>query len=231
MSHASVYFQALPAMVIACIALFVGMSGDGYAATKIGSAQIKNNAVLSKHIENGQVRTGDLRANAVNGAKVADNTVAGEDVKDGTLSGVDMTNGSIANADLASNSVDSAKVSDDSLTGADVEGLTGADIDEQSLAQVPDAATVGGRVPSSFLSSTVYKARVDERPGSGARRRHVRPGDAFNAGDVLLSGGPASRETSRNGPAEPRVTGLASFKQRADRYLRSPCPPRATSST
>lgn len=173
-----------PAMIVACIALFVGMTGAGYAATKIGSAQIKNNAVLSKHIKNGQVRTGDLRANAVNGAKIADNTVAGEDVKDGTLSGVDVTNGSIAGLDLANNSVDSAKVSDDSLTGADIE--------EGTLGQVPDATTVGGRAPGTFVSSSIYKLETTIGPGQALGDGTFVQEKTCNAGDVLLSGGPAS---------------------------------------
>jgi hypothetical protein len=49
-----------PAMVVACIALFMGLSGVGYAAAKIGSAQIKNNSVKGVDIKNKTIKTGDI---------------------------------------------------------------------------------------------------------------------------------------------------------------------------
>lgn len=50
-------------MVIAMIALAVAMSGTAVAAVLIGSKDIAKNAVLSKHIKNGQVKTADLAKN------------------------------------------------------------------------------------------------------------------------------------------------------------------------
>ncbi|MDP3892696.1 hypothetical protein [Nocardioides sp.] len=60
------------ANVMATIAV-VGMltGGTAYAATKVGPQDIKRNAVLSKHIKNGQVSTGDLKAAGVTRAKLA----------------------------------------------------------------------------------------------------------------------------------------------------------------
>jgi hypothetical protein len=44
---------AHPATIIAVIALLVALSGEGYAATTIGTAQLKNNAVTTAEIKNG----------------------------------------------------------------------------------------------------------------------------------------------------------------------------------
>ena len=49
-----------PAMIVAMLALFVAMGGTGYAVSKlpkgsVGSAQIRNNAVRSKHIKAGSI--------------------------------------------------------------------------------------------------------------------------------------------------------------------------------
>ena len=41
-----------PGTIIAVIALLVALSGAGYAATKIGTAQLKNNAVATAKIKN-----------------------------------------------------------------------------------------------------------------------------------------------------------------------------------
>jgi hypothetical protein len=49
------------ANVMATIALFVALGGTGYAAAKIGSAQIKNNSVQSKDIKNNGVQGKDVK--------------------------------------------------------------------------------------------------------------------------------------------------------------------------
>jgi hypothetical protein len=49
-----------PAMIVACVALFLSLGGVGYAAATIGSAQIKNNSVKSADIRNGTVLSKDI---------------------------------------------------------------------------------------------------------------------------------------------------------------------------
>ena len=66
-----------PAMVVALIALFVAMGGIGYAAAKIGSKDIKVNAVKSRHIANGAVTKKAIHRGAVVGVKIANGTVTG----------------------------------------------------------------------------------------------------------------------------------------------------------
>ena len=55
-----------PAFVIACVALFVSLSGVAYAANTIRSRDIVNNAVTSADIKGGGGRTGDVKNRDVN---------------------------------------------------------------------------------------------------------------------------------------------------------------------
>jgi hypothetical protein len=54
-----------PAMVVALIALFVALTGVGYAVT-----ELPENSVRSKQIKNGQVRSVDVADNGLTAAKV-----------------------------------------------------------------------------------------------------------------------------------------------------------------
>src|ERR671934_2691619 len=54
-----------PALVIACVALFVSLGGTGYAvlrlpANSVGTAQLKNNAVTSRKVRNFSLRAADF---------------------------------------------------------------------------------------------------------------------------------------------------------------------------
>lgn len=53
-------------MIVACIALFVALSGTGYAVSKlprnsVGIAQIKKNAVTSAKVKNGSLQAADFK--------------------------------------------------------------------------------------------------------------------------------------------------------------------------
>ncbi len=73
-----------PAMVVACIALAVALSGVSYAAV-----HIKKNSVGTAHLKNGAVTAAKIKANAVTSAKVADNSLTGADINESSLQGVD----------------------------------------------------------------------------------------------------------------------------------------------
>lgn len=62
--------------ITATLALVIATStGGAYAAATIGSAQIKDNAVKSRHIARGNVKTSDLRDGAVGAAKLRNGAV------------------------------------------------------------------------------------------------------------------------------------------------------------
>ncbi len=94
-----------PALVIACIALFVSLGGVSYG--------VATGFIDSREIRDNTVRTQDLRNNEVRGKDIRNSTIGGRDVALNTL--------------------------------------TGGDINEGRLAQVPDAAQLGGVDASGYL--------------------------------------------------------------------------------
>jgi hypothetical protein len=61
---------------MAAVAFFVAIAGGGaYAAAQIGAADIKNDAVRSNHIRDGEVTSADLAPNAVGTRNVIDGSL------------------------------------------------------------------------------------------------------------------------------------------------------------
>lgn len=87
-----------PALVIACIALFVAMGGVGYAAAtgSIDGREIKNSSVTGKDIKNSSVVSGDVKNSTLTGSDVKPNSVKGSDVDESSL-------GKVASAGQADN--------------------------------------------------------------------------------------------------------------------------------
>jgi hypothetical protein len=97
-------------MVVALVALFVAMSGVGYAAATIGSGQIKNNSVRGK----------DIRNSSVTGKDVKNNGLTGSDVKN--LKGGDVTNESLTGKDVDESTLGKVPAA----AGADRAGVAGS---------------------------------------------------------------------------------------------------------
>jgi hypothetical protein len=77
--------RAAHGTIVAYLALFVALGGTGaYAVDKIGSG-IKDNAIKTRHIRSGQVKTADLGGSSVNGAKVVNNSLGGADINEASL--------------------------------------------------------------------------------------------------------------------------------------------------
>jgi hypothetical protein len=108
-----------PALVIACIALFVSLGGVSYGVATgfIDSREIKNNQVRSSDLRNNSIRTFDIRNNEVRGVDIRNSTVQGRDVALNTLTGAD-----ISEQDLAK--VPSAAAADTATTAGSVGGVT-----------------------------------------------------------------------------------------------------------
>jgi hypothetical protein len=74
------------ATVVAYLALFVALGGVGaYAASKIGSKDIKRAAVKAKHIKPDAVRAQHMQDGAVGSAEIADASVTGPKVADASV--------------------------------------------------------------------------------------------------------------------------------------------------
>ena len=67
------------ATLVAYLALFFALTGSAYAAATIGSADIKDNSLISADLKDGS---------AVKGVDVVDNSLTGDDVNEATLTGI-----------------------------------------------------------------------------------------------------------------------------------------------
>jgi hypothetical protein len=116
-----------PALVIACVALFVSLGGVSYglATGSIDSREIKNNAVSSKDVRNNTVRSTDVR----------NNTMRTFDIRNNEVRGFDIRNSSVRGRDVAFNT------------------LSGADISEGTLAKVPSATTADTATTATTANS------------------------------------------------------------------------------
>jgi trimeric autotransporter adhesin len=123
-----------PGTIIAVIALMVALSGAGYAATKIGTAQLKNNAVATAKIKNGAVTTAKLKNGAVTTAKLANNAVTTAKIANGAVTAAKLGNdavtaakiaaGAVGTSALANGSVTNEKLANGAVTGAKIAGAT-----------------------------------------------------------------------------------------------------------
>ena len=75
-----------PAMIVALIALFVSLAGVGYAASKIGTNDLKSGAVTAKKLHKNAVTAAKIRNAAVTKAKIAAGAV-GPDQSLGLVTG------------------------------------------------------------------------------------------------------------------------------------------------
>jgi hypothetical protein len=138
-----------PALVIACIALFVSLGGVSYGVATgfIDSREIKNNQVRSSDLRNNSIRTFDIRNNEVRGFDIRNSTVQGRDVALNTLTGAD-----ISEQDLAK--VPSAAAAD---TATSVGGVT-----PKAFAYSGETGT--GFVPVLELGGLTLEARCGAGP-------------------------------------------------------------------
>lgn len=185
-----------PAMGVALIALVVAMGGSSYAALRIGTKQIKDNAVTSAKIRNGGVKNVDLARNSVVTAKIVAGAVTGLQIRDASVGNADLGNDSVSgakvrggaignsdlatdavtttklraasvgNSDLADNSIGSSKVADGTLTAADIKD---GDVVEGNGRILATAVTLPDGAGATALLSA---------PGLGALRASCLAGTA-----------------------------------------------------
>ena len=69
-------FLPTPSMAVALLALIVALSGSAYAVTKVGTKQIKSNAVTTPKIKNKAVTGAKIRNGSVSASKLAPGMVS-----------------------------------------------------------------------------------------------------------------------------------------------------------
>jgi hypothetical protein len=102
------------ANVMSSIAVFLMLGGaTAFAATKIGSNEIKGNAITTGKIKKEAVSRAKIKKNAIDASKLADGSVTnsklaadavtGDKVKDGSLTGADLNLGTVGTVPSANN--------------------------------------------------------------------------------------------------------------------------------
>jgi hypothetical protein len=79
-----------PAMIVACVALFVALGGTSYAAivlpaNSVGTKQLKKSAVTAVKVKNGTLTAAKIKNGTLTGAKILDGSLTGADIAAATL--------------------------------------------------------------------------------------------------------------------------------------------------
>ena len=135
-----------------------------------------------------------LTGGAAYAATAAKNSVNSKSIKNGTVQTVDLKNFAVTTEKLGLDSVTTDQIKNGTVSGNDVadNSLTGADINESTLGVVPNAAQLGGVPASGYLRGTAYKRESAVDAGTTLGDGTSVKAQACDAGDILLSGGPAN---------------------------------------
>lgn len=131
----------VPAAIVAA-ALIIGIPTVASAAATIGSAQIRNQSILSVDLAPNSVGSSELRADSIDSREVKPSSLLGSDIKDGSL----------GLADLSATAKDTLQGSDgsDGINGVDgsdgVNGVDGADgvVEPVYATFTANVANIGG---------------------------------------------------------------------------------------
>jgi hypothetical protein len=98
-----------PSLVISLFALFIALGGIGYAATlpknSVGTAQLKNKAVVSTKLGSSAVTSAAIRSKAVGIADIADKAVGQRALADQAVNGAKIASRAVGVSDIASQAV------------------------------------------------------------------------------------------------------------------------------
>lgn len=111
-----------PSLVISILALFVALGGSAYAASKVGTKEIKNKAITAAKIKKNAITTAKIKNEAVTGAKI----------KEASLGAVPHA----VNADNASNATNAANA-------ANFSRFSTSGLKKASVGQTVSLLTVG----------------------------------------------------------------------------------------
>ena len=157
-----------PAMIVACVALFVALGGTSYAAIKlpansVGTKQIKNSAVTSVKVKNGSLTGADIQASTL--ATVPSATHADTATTAGTATTADTA------TTVAAGAVTADKIG--ALPGAHVKGAGSAEVVLSGTGKALSFDTV------DFNVGGVYDAAHPDRLTAPVAGRYLIVGSAM----------------------------------------------------
>ena len=205
-----------PAMLVAVVALFVALGGVGYAATTIGSEEIRNNSVQSVDVKNDDLLSRDIKDDTVLSRDITDDTVLSRDITDGTVLSRDITDGTVLSRDIDPEALATFKgprafahvTDDDTAPGgvhvdaANSKGVVEANVSNpdsglycfEDLAFNPKIAivtldTVQDTIPSEdFIDPDSASARTEPSGGCPADQAAVQLTNALNEVNLTIDG-------------------------------------------
>jgi hypothetical protein len=184
-------FRVSPAMIVACVALLLALTGSAIAAG------VAKNSVRSAQIVDGTVRTIDLRDNAVNSAKIAPDAVGAEEIAENAVSSPEVAQDSLTTNDLGAASVASSEVADQSLTADDL-GPDSVGSSELAANAAGSSEIAADSVGSSELQSGSVRAAELAAIVQASNSTAIKGGDNASvnatcpAGTTVISGGGSS---------------------------------------
>lgn len=171
-------FRPSPALLIACLALFMTLGGTAFA---VGVAK---NSVRSAQIVDGTVRTMDLRDDSVNAPKIAPDAVGSEEIAENAVASPEVAADSLAAADLGAASVASSEVADNTLTANDL-GPDSVAASEIAADAVGSSELAADSVRSSELAAIVQVSNATAIAANG----NANVTATCPAGTTVISGG------------------------------------------
>jgi hypothetical protein len=171
-------FRPSPAMIVACLALLLALTGSAIAAG------VAKNSVRSAQIVDATVRTVDLRDNAVSAPKIAPDAVGAEEIAENAVSSPEVAQDSLTAGDLGANSVASSEVADQSLTANDL-GPDSAGSSEIAAEAVGSSELQSGSVRAAELAPIVQASNSTAIKGGG----NASVTATCPAGTTVISGG------------------------------------------
>lgn len=177
-----------PALIVACVALVMALTGSAIAAG------VAKNSVRSPQIVDGTVRTVDLRDDSVNAAKIAKDQVGADEIAENAVASPEVAPDSLAAADLAPASVTSSEVADQSLTandlGPDSVGTSEIAADSVGTSEIATDAVGPGELQSASVRSAELAAIVQVSNTAAINANtNESTSVACPAGTTVISGG------------------------------------------
>lgn len=74
-----------PAMVVAVIAMIAALGGSAYAAGKIGTDDIENDAITARQVQNDSLKGKDFKEGGLKGSDIKDKSVGLKDLSDDAI--------------------------------------------------------------------------------------------------------------------------------------------------